>query len=144
MDTIRQAYVEGVGPEREDRLFKAYSAWREAAEAHVRRLEDKELDLRVKGAFSDEQVDMLSAQAELDRKREALEVRRAALRQRAADAQLDVRTAHRPRIAKAVEPAAVSRVCPRCGGPLVRRRGRRGPFLGCSRYPSCRYSRDVD
>lgn len=27
--------------------------------------------------------------------------------------------------------------CPRCGAPLVARRGRRGRFLACSRYPAC-------
>src|SRR5207253_784598 len=29
--------------------------------------------------------------------------------------------------------------CPQCGKPLRRRSGRRGPFIGCSGYPSCRY-----
>ena len=28
--------------------------------------------------------------------------------------------------------------CPRCGAPLVERRGRSGPFLSCSAYPACR------
>jgi DNA topoisomerase-1 len=27
--------------------------------------------------------------------------------------------------------------CPRCGAPLLSRRGRFGRFLGCSRYPAC-------
>lgn len=30
--------------------------------------------------------------------------------------------------------------CPRCGSPLVERRGRAGPFLACSAYPACRTS----
>ena len=30
-------------------------------------------------------------------------------------------------------------MCPRCGKPLVLRQGRRGPFVGCSGYPTCRY-----
>ena len=29
-------------------------------------------------------------------------------------------------------------ICPRCGAPLVERRGRSGPFLSCSAYPACR------
>jgi DNA topoisomerase-1 len=29
--------------------------------------------------------------------------------------------------------------CPSCGGALARRPGRYGPFVGCSRYPACRY-----
>jgi DNA topoisomerase-1 len=40
------------------------------------------------------------------------------------------------------EPAAPE-ACPRCGaaegGVLVQRRGRFGPFMGCSRYPECDY-----
>lgn len=34
--------------------------------------------------------------------------------------------------------SATSPSCPRCGSPMVRRRGRHGPFLGCSEYPGCR------
>ena len=31
-------------------------------------------------------------------------------------------------------------VCPKCGeGTLVGKRGRFGPFVGCSRYPDCDY-----
>jgi putative DNA topoisomerase len=29
--------------------------------------------------------------------------------------------------------------CPECGAPLVIRRGKQGPFQGCSRYPECAY-----
>jgi DNA topoisomerase-1 len=40
------------------------------------------------------------------------------------------------------EPAVVE-ACPKCGetdaGVLVQRRGRFGPFMGCSRYPECDY-----
>jgi hypothetical protein len=34
--------------------------------------------------------------------------------------------------------------CPRCSAPLVRRRRRRDgrPFIGCSGYPRCKYTRD--
>jgi chaperonin cofactor prefoldin len=37
------------------------------------------------------------------------------------------------------------RSCPKegCSGTLVRRTGRYGPFLGCSRYPQCRYTENV-
>ena len=31
--------------------------------------------------------------------------------------------------------------CPRCGAPLVLRKGKYGSFYGCSRYPKCRYTR---
>ena len=30
-------------------------------------------------------------------------------------------------------------VCPECGRPLARKRGRFGPFVGCTGYPECRY-----
>ncbi len=33
--------------------------------------------------------------------------------------------------------------CPECGAPLVMKFGRYGEFLACSRYPDCRYTRDV-
>jgi putative RecB family exonuclease len=32
--------------------------------------------------------------------------------------------------------------CPRCGAELKEREGRRGTFIGCSRFPNCRYTRD--
>ena len=38
------------------------------------------------------------------------------------------------------EPRAEGEKCPRCGeGELVQKRGRFGEFLGCSRYPECKY-----
>jgi ssDNA-binding Zn-finger/Zn-ribbon topoisomerase 1 len=38
------------------------------------------------------------------------------------------------------------RECPQvgCGGQLAPRRGRFGRFLGCTNYPACRYTEDVD
>ena len=37
----------------------------------------------------------------------------------------------------------IGETCPECGAPLVRRMSRRGPFIGCSAYPKCRYSRNA-
>ncbi len=34
--------------------------------------------------------------------------------------------------------------CPECGADMVARSGRRGQFLGCSRYPQCRGTRQLD
>ncbi|MCH5163211.1 MAG: NERD domain-containing protein [Clostridiales bacterium] len=34
--------------------------------------------------------------------------------------------------------------CPRCGGKLVLREGKRGQFYGCSNYPDCRFIKDID
>lgn len=33
--------------------------------------------------------------------------------------------------------------CPKCGLPMVRRAGPRGPFLGCSRFPNCKGTRPL-
>ncbi|MBZ0104748.1 MAG: type I DNA topoisomerase [Sulfuricella denitrificans] len=34
--------------------------------------------------------------------------------------------------------------CPKCGKPLTARLGKRGKFIGCSAYPECDYTRNVD
>lgn len=34
-------------------------------------------------------------------------------------------------------------VCPECGKPLARKRGRYGPFIGCTGYPECKYIKRV-
>ena len=34
-------------------------------------------------------------------------------------------------------------VCEKCGAPMVVRRGSRGPFLACSKYPDCKTSRPI-
>jgi DNA topoisomerase-1 len=31
--------------------------------------------------------------------------------------------------------------CPECGGALLTRQGRRGPFVGCANYPKCKYAK---
>lgn len=33
--------------------------------------------------------------------------------------------------------------CPRCGGNLVIRNGKKGMFLGCSNFPNCRFTRNI-
>ncbi len=44
--------------------------------------------------------------------------------------------------AEEATPAETDEVCPECGeGHLVRKASRFGPFLGCSRYPKCKYRR---
>jgi len=35
-------------------------------------------------------------------------------------------------------------ICPLCGAKLVKRWGRFGYFLACSRYPECKYSREIE
>lgn len=42
----------------------------------------------------------------------------------------------------AADEAEVS--CPECGSPLKERSGKYGPFLGCSNYPNCRYTLNID
>ncbi len=31
-------------------------------------------------------------------------------------------------------------ICPKCGGNLIKRNGKYGSFLGCSKYPECKYT----
>jgi DNA topoisomerase-1 len=50
------------------------------------------------------------------------------------------RRAAAPRKPKATP---TDRMCPDCGAPLLIRSGRRGPFLGCSKYPDCRHTEDL-
>jgi len=40
-------------------------------------------------------------------------------------------------------PEEIGEPCPRCGRPLVKRRGRYGEFVACSGYPECSYTRPV-
>jgi len=42
------------------------------------------------------------------------------------------------------EPVETGEKCPECGAPLVEREGRRGRFIGCSAFPKCRYTREVE
>jgi DNA topoisomerase-1 len=35
-------------------------------------------------------------------------------------------------------------ICPNCGRKLIKKFGRRGPFLACPGYPECKYTRPVD
>lgn len=54
-------------------------------------------------------------------------------------------------IAKAVEqtgkwwpePVEIGENCPESGDPLVKRWGRNGPFVGCTKYPDCRYTLNI-
>lgn len=34
--------------------------------------------------------------------------------------------------------------CPRCGAPLILRNGKYGKFYGCSNYPKCRFTKDLE
>jgi len=34
--------------------------------------------------------------------------------------------------------------CPECGQPLSKRLGKRGNFIGCTAYPECKYTRNID
>ena len=42
------------------------------------------------------------------------------------------------------EPVEDAGPCPQCNAPLVKRWSKRGPFLGCSKYPDCTYTRSLD
>ncbi len=38
----------------------------------------------------------------------------------------------------------LSEACPKCGKPLSKRLGKRGSFIGCTGYPDCDYTRNLD
>jgi DNA topoisomerase-1 len=44
---------------------------------------------------------------------------------------------------KAAPQVAVSETCPECGAAMKVRNGRKGVFLGCSKYPKCRGTREA-
>ena len=35
-------------------------------------------------------------------------------------------------------------ICPRCGGKLVERNGKNGSFLGCEKYPNCKFKKGIN
>ncbi|MBC7173886.1 MAG: topoisomerase DNA-binding C4 zinc finger domain-containing protein, partial [Polyangiaceae bacterium] len=41
------------------------------------------------------------------------------------------------------EPVVLEEKCPECGSDLTRRWGRNGVFIGCSKYPECKYTRNI-
>ncbi|GAB4300729.1 MAG: type I DNA topoisomerase [Thiohalomonadaceae bacterium] len=45
---------------------------------------------------------------------------------------------------KDVTQEAMDEACPKCGKPLTIRLGRRGRFIGCSGYPECDYTRNLN
>jgi len=45
---------------------------------------------------------------------------------------------------KDVVQEAIDEKCPKCNSELVKRLGRNGSFVGCSAYPECDYTRNVD
>ena len=49
------------------------------------------------------------------------------------------RSKHRKKVEETTDIA-----CPNCGKLLVKKFGRRGPFLACPGYPECKYTRPVD
>lgn len=42
------------------------------------------------------------------------------------------------------EPEMTEEKCEKCGAPMVRRFGRFGPFLSCSKYPDCKSIKNID
>jgi len=43
-----------------------------------------------------------------------------------------------------IAPVEVGRDCPLCGNPLVQRKGRFGPFIACSTYPTCKHIEKIE
>ncbi len=45
---------------------------------------------------------------------------------------------------KDVTQEIIDEACPKCGGQLSKRLGRNGLFIGCTNYPECDYTRDLN
>lgn len=45
--------------------------------------------------------------------------------------------------AKEVNATVNAGICPKCGGHLIERNGKYGSFYGCSNYPRCRFTTDI-
>ena len=48
-----------------------------------------------------------------------------------------------PKLNLQKEAEPVGRECPLCGNPLVYREGRYGRFIGCSTFPTCRFTEQI-
>ena len=55
-----------------------------------------------------------------------------------------IRNVERIKRQKEQEKDYTGTTCPRCGSPLVLRSGHYGRFYGCVRYPSCKYTRNIE
>lgn len=42
------------------------------------------------------------------------------------------------------EEMGMEEVCPICGSEMKQRKGKFGPFYGCSKYPNCKGTRDIN
>lgn len=58
-------------------------------------------------------------------------------------AELDARDKRRKYLEK-LQKEGSNKHCPLCGGSLIVRNGYRGHFYGCSKFPKCRYTEDID
>ncbi len=45
---------------------------------------------------------------------------------------------------KDITQEAMDEACPKCGAPLASRLGKRGKFVGCTAYPECDYTRNMN
>jgi DNA topoisomerase-1 len=64
------------------------------------------------------------------------------LKEKLGDAATAVAAPSAPRLD--LKTIVVDEPCEQCGGAMVVRRGRRGPFLGCGNYPKCKNTREPD
>ena len=37
-----------------------------------------------------------------------------------------------------------SMICPKCGSKLIIRDGKNGKFIGCTNYPKCRFTKNIE
>lgn len=60
-----------------------------------------------------------------------------------AELQEEIRRRYPPPAKKEVPQVEVTETCPECGSPMKLRKGRQGWFLGCSKYPRCKGTREA-
>lgn len=52
----------------------------------------------------------------------------------------EIRKKHKKGVKQRIKKKSSSGICPRCGGKLVQRHGKFGPFKGCTNYPRCKFT----
>lgn len=56
------------------------------------------------------------------------------------DEYYDIVSRYQKEIENVKEEKNDEKICPKCGGKLVARKGQYGEFYGCSNFPKCRYT----
>jgi hypothetical protein len=164
LDGIEQVDIEGIGDKIRSALLDGRTVLERDAAKTFDKLSEVEVDALTGGQISEAKEDQAAQDRQSRRRVELLQVKRAELIRRAKEAALpdpgvapvpsardaqparaSVRkpdkAAKKPGIMEATRSRQESK-CPRCSGTLKQRQGRYGSFVGCSNFPTCRYTRN--